>query len=182
MASRILGEEQETGVPLRSVNSGLVCPYSPSPKPRAIVISVTTMTTARAHRNRLIAAVSIVRYRTINVTSLLEQPSGTYSNLVQSGSMTSIDTVDRSELLQQVKVTGIETDDPGELRPITGLVLNYVTPDFHASEQERPPYEWVTVLFPGANDILERIDTVLPYISRSRSVGQPNVVLYEHAM
>src|SRR5262249_42307692 len=96
MASRILGEEQETGVPLRSVNSGLVCPYSPSPKPRAIVISVTTMTTARAHRNRLIAAVSIVRYRTINVTSLLEQPSGTYSNLAQSGSMTSIDTVDRS--------------------------------------------------------------------------------------
>ena len=92
--------------------------------------------------------------------------------------MTSIEPVDRSELLQQFRVAVVETGDLGELRPITDLVLNYLSPDFYAAEQQGSPCECETVLFPRANDLFERIDTVFPYISRSRLVGEPNVVLY----
>jgi len=45
-----------------------------------------------------------------------------------------IDPVDRSELLQQFRVPIVKTDNLGELRPITGLVLNYLSPDFYAAE------------------------------------------------
>src|SRR5262249_9409584 len=86
--------------------------------------------------------------------------------------------IDRSKLLQQLWVPIVKTDNLGELRPITDLVLNYLSPDFYTAEQQGPPCECETVLFPGANDSFERIDTVLPSISRSRLVGEPNVVFY----
>src|SRR6266851_8212507 len=59
-----------------------------------------------------------------------------------------IHSVNRSELLQQLRVAIVETDDSGELRAISPFMLDHLTPNLDLAKQQRRAWRNKCILRP----------------------------------